>query len=375
MLPNESSHPPTAAPAPPMDRYPTGHWWTDCRFGLALAGGIAVTAYLIQYLPFPPFRVSADSGVVRYPVGAGLVAILLGAGVRNLLPLGPAPSPGCHFIVRRLMPISIALVGAGLNLSVLRSSGTATLVVVLASILIALGAAWLVGRTGRLPQKTTMLLGIGTAICGSSAIVAVAPLIRAPQRDLVLALSAVNVLGLVFMLALPALGSTLGMSPHAYGVWAGTSVHAVPQAVAAGFAFPGGGAGEVATLVKLVRVALLAPLVLLIALAGAQRSGNLRSVRFARLVPWFIWGFLILALLNTWMHTTTLTGNLAGFLSGALGQLNGLGTLLLTLSMAAIGLEVNLREIMGVGGRVLLAGLAVSLALAAGSLVLIHLLI
>src|SRR5690606_19367004 len=140
------------------------------------------------------------------------------------------------------------------------------------------------------------LLGAGTAVCGNSAIVAVAPVVSAPEEDVAASLAAVNLYGLLVMLAVPAIAAPLGMPEAHAGVWAGTTVHAVPQAISAGAAV-GETAAEIATAFKLVRVAMLAPLVLLIALITARRGTS--GVRFSKLVPWFVWGFVVASALKT----------------------------------------------------------------------------
>ena len=141
----------------------------------------------------------------------------------------------------------------------------------------------------KLWKRTALLIGAGTAICGNSAIVAVAPLIDATDEDLMLSMSTINLLGLPLMFLFPLAGAMLGLGDQAYGVWAGTSIHAVPQVVAAAFAFSPG-AGSIATLVKLVRVALLAPFtfVLAIAIRTAQADGRGPGALFTAGPPIFL---------------------------------------------------------------------------------------
>ena len=231
-----------------------------------------------------------------------------------------------------------------------------------------------------------MLIGAGTGICGNSAIVAVAPLIEAEDEDLVLSIGTVNLFGLLAMLACPMLAGTLGLGDEGFGVWAGTSIHAVPQVVAAGFAYSAD-AGTLATLVKLMRVALLAPLVFVLALIYArhhavpEKGGSRFIVRYARLVPWFVWGFVLMATMSTLGLIPTLQFEPMEFLGRGASQVSlqsamtGAGKLLLTLAMAAIGLEVNIRLLVGVSGRAVVTGLLSTLALMAASFWMIRLMI
>jgi len=237
-------------------------------------------------------------------------------------------------------------------------------------------------------SNAALLLGAGTAICGNSAIVATAPLIDAQDDEIVLSIGAVNLYGLLAMLAWPLFGSWLALSSESFGVWAGTSIHAVPQVVAAGFAYSLD-SGTLATLVKLVRVACLAPMVFFLAFVHARRhaadNGNaLLTVHYARLVPWFVWGFVALSAINTLGLLPALafrssnawgSGDEAPYLVHLDSLFTSLANLLLCMDMAAIGLEVNVRQLMAVGGRALIAGLLSTATLGVASLLLIAVLL
>jgi uncharacterized integral membrane protein (TIGR00698 family) len=347
--------------------------------GYAVAILVAAAAYLVHYLPFAPFRLEGEFGV-RRPVSPAIIAILLGAVARNMLRLPPVIFEGCRGIVRKVIPVTIVLTGFSLNLTSIEKVGAPALVIILACIGVATGSAYWFGRMLKLWKRTALLIGAGTAICGNSAIVAVAPLIDATDQDLMLSMSTINLLGLPLMFLFPLAGAMLGLGDQAYGVWAGTSIHAVPQVVAAAFAFSPG-AGSIATLVKLVRVALLAPFtfVLAIAYARRKRTGGV-TVRYSRLVPPFFWGFVAAALMNTLGLIPALVFHPAWRASGSLsvstaGVLVEAGSLLLTLAMAAMGLEVDVHFLARVGGRALLTGVVSCLALCAASLALIRLLL
>lgn len=363
--------------APLQIAAPTFDWrpW----HGWAFSAVLAAAAYAVQFLPFPPFRIVLEGGVVRHPVGPAIIAIVLGVAMCNLLRLPDAVRAGSRILVKRSIPWAIVCIGAGLNLAVVATIGLSSLLIVVGSIAIAITVALLCGRALRLRGRTALLLSAGTAICGNSAILAVAPVAKAKEKEILVSIGVVNLLGLLFMLLLPVLGAMLAMSPEAFGVWAGASVHAVPQAIAAGFAYPGaGGAGEVATLVKLVRVAMLVPLVIGIALIAANGNGNggLRSVKLRTLVPWFIWGFLAMAYINTLVTGSEyLPETFAGAARSAMDGFNWIGGILLTVCLAAIGLDVDLRKLARVGKRALLTGIVASVAMASGALVLITILL
>lgn len=368
---------PAETKAAPRER----HW-----IGMVAAAAVAAGAYGIHYLPVEPFRVVQDS-VVRRPVSAAILAILLGMLVSNLFPIGRAAAAGCKLVVKKGIPVAIVLMGAGLNLAELKSIGLSVLGITLASIGIAISAAVLIGRAMGNRGKLSLLIGAGTGICGNSAIVAVAPLIEAEDEDIVLSIGTVNLLGLVAMLACPLLGGLMHMPSQAFGIWAGTSIHAVPQVVAAGFAYSPD-AGTLATLVKLVRVTCMAPMVFVFAMVfarrAASRGGTDRVVfHYARSVPWFVWGFLATSLLATLGLIPSVHFAPAGVLADRVGDVrlslidasSSAGHLLLALAMAAIGLEVNIRGLARVSGRAVLTGVLASVVLGLASLGLIQLLL
>ncbi len=355
--------------------------------GYLAAGVVALLASLIHYLPIAPFAVASGVGV-RHPVSAAIIAILVGLIVRNTFTLPESINAGCKRTVRKVIPLAIVCMGAGLNFTHLISVGLTALLITVVCIAVAIAAGYYAAKLFGLSTKTSLLLGAGTGICGNSAIVAVAPLIDAKDDDVVLSVGTVNLFGLLAMFTWPIVGSQLALSSDQFGVWSGTSIHAVPQVVAAGFAHSAD-AGTMATLVKLVRVVFLAPIVFVFAVIYAKRHRRTEShesdrlaVRYFRLVPWFVTGFVIFALLNTFGLIPSLNFELTGYLTGTprlvsvsvSETLTTIGKLLLMLAMAAIGLEVNVRQLTAVGGRVIAAGLVSTVVLGATSLTLIAIL-
>jgi uncharacterized integral membrane protein (TIGR00698 family) len=340
--------------------------------GVAAALAVALLALAIHYLPFAPFRVESASGI-RRPISAAILAVVAGALAGNLLPFARRFQDGAKLIVRRAIPITIVLTGATLSFSHATSIGPRAFAILLAAMTVSMGAALLFGRAAGLYPKTSLLIGAGTAICGNSAIVAVAPLIDAEDRDVMLSVGSINVLGLLLMFALPFAGAPLGMGDEGFGILAGSTIHAVPQAVAAGFAFSTN-AGGLATLVKLVRVALLAPLLLVLALVHGRNRKDGVTVHYARLVPPFLWGFFGLFLLNSlgWLPVLQFQSGYSVPFATVLAEA---GNLLLALSMAAMGLEVNVRVLASAGGSALAVGTGATLAAGGVTVALIRLLI
>lgn len=337
--------------------------------GALLTAVIGAAAFGIHYLPFAPFQVQ-DGATARHPISAAMIAIVLGILVRNAIDLPMKLVESARPWPRRLIPASIILTGVGLNLGVFYSAGLKALALVVVLIVCSTAATIWIGKMAGIRKKTAILLGAGTAICGTSAIVAVAPLIEAEDDDLVLSVTSVNLLGLALMFLLPLVGTALGLTDQAFGLWAGTSIHAVPQVVAAGFAFSQP-AGALATLIKLVRVAMLAPFIFGLALWHAKTSGGEKvTVHYSRLVPPFVWGFLALAALNTAGLIPVVQFRFGSY--ALLPLLTFASEILIALSMAAMGLEVNLVQFSRVGGRAALVALLASLALCGLSLLLIR---
>jgi uncharacterized integral membrane protein (TIGR00698 family) len=354
---------------------------TSVGLGLLLTTVIAVAAYRLHTLPVPPFSIGQPA---RHPIDAMLIAIVIGMVVRNTLGLSARLAPGVKYAVVSIMPVGIVLLGAKLDFfDVVRTSITALLISVIC-VAVALGLTiWLCRRIG-VGQKLGILIAIGTAICGGTAIAVAAPVIEADENDTAFAIATVTLFGMIAVFVFPLLGAALDMSQLEFGVWAGTSVHATPQVVATGFAY-GPVAGDIATIVKLVRVLLLAPLVVGLGVwyTRARRRQQIahvtRSAPLATLFPPFILGFVLLALANTLQLLPDFTLHLKdSFLWVAQERPVSVAQLvatvsgfLLTVAMAGVGLGVDVRNLARVGMRALYVGSASALILAVFSYALL----
>lgn len=343
--------------------------------GYAMAATAAALGFAIHYLPFAPFQVVTEYGV-RRPISASAAAIFWGVLIRNLW-RSPVVAEGAKRTVKRTLPATIVLTGVTLNLANIATVGATAFSITITCIAAATLSAWYLGKLIGIREKTALCLGVGTAICGTSAIVAAAPLIQAEEEDITLSVGVINLLGLALMFLLPVAGGLLQLSDAQFGVWAGASVHAVPQAVAAGFAYSQN-AGSMATLVKLMRVAMLAPFLFVFGAVYLRRQNRGRGdVNYLSLVPTFVWGFLALSIVNTFGLMPVLQFKLTPFLGGTqasvplAGALTELSNVLLTLAMGAMGLEVNLRFMLRVGGKAMAAGIGCCLALCGLSLLLL----
>jgi uncharacterized integral membrane protein (TIGR00698 family) len=238
------------------------------------------------------------------------------------------------------------LLGASITFSAIAASGLTLLAVIVTVVLLTLAASFAISRSLGLSVRLSILIACGNSICGNSAIAAVAPAIGARTDEIASSISFTAVLGVVVVLGLPLLIPLLSLSETQYGILAGMTVYAVPQVLAA--TIPAGlVATQIGTLVKLVRVMMLGPVVAFIAIIGRRlRNGGTSSAQaksnvFA-VVPWFIVAFFLLAALRS----------LALIPDGVVVPLKKLASVLTVLSMAALGLGVDLRILGEVGGRV-----------------------
>ena len=312
---------------------------------LIIAGGAAVMA-------------SAEQALFgRVWLETLVLAILIGTAVRTTWNPGVRWQAGIAFSAKYLLELAVMLLGASVTATTLQTAGPALMAGIAIVVLLSISLSFAVGRVLGLPPRMAMLVACGNSICGNAAIAAVAPVIGADAKDVTAAIAFTAVLGVAVVLGLPLLGVALGMSTSTFGIFAGLTVYAVPQVLAA--AAPMGAAAiQLGTLVKLIRVLMLGPVCLLLSLWAPRLAGDGRAGEkaaggpsFAHLVPWFIIGFLALAACRSagvlMQDSVTIVGRAA--------------TVLTIVSMAALGLGVDIRTVASAGPKVT-AAVSVSLA-------------
>jgi uncharacterized integral membrane protein (TIGR00698 family) len=310
--------------------------------GLGLSFVLAVVADLIR---------RATGIAALNPV---VVALALGILLRALLPLPGQLKPGISFSVRPLLRAAIVLLGLQITLKQLIDIGPGALVLALAAVATTLAATIALGRWLRVEPVLASLIGTGTAICGASAIVAANQVVHGRDEDVVYALAVITLCGTAAMLIDPVLAAPLGLDARAYGLWTGTSVHEVIQAVGAAAA-GGPVATEVGTIAKLARVALLAPALLALGAFASRSLGTGPAGRAKVPIPWFAVGFLVASLVAS-----------SGLIpKPALDASRFVTPLMLGASVAALGLSTDLRAIRDRGARPLLLGILSSVFIAA----------
>lgn len=332
--------------------------------GVVGALAVMVVAWGVHWLPFPPF--TFEGGAMEHPIGVSVMAILLGMIVANVLPMFDLKA-GCRWITTWCIPSAIVFLGARMDLVLLADVGWPLFLTLVVLIVFTVFLSIGVGRMLGLNSKASYLLGVGTAICGSSAILAVAPVTGSSDEDVVLTVGVVNLVGLLAMFTCVACLWLSPMDAEFFGAWAGSTIHAVPQVVAAGESH-GADAAAMATLVKLTRVTMLAPVVLLSALWIARSSSSegvnqaSQQRKLWQYIPWFVWGFIALAALRAFdlLPVLEFYPNDEAPVKLPLSEvLPSMAKWLLALSMAAIGLQVQLRSMLKAGAKAFLAGIIV----------------
>lgn len=294
-----------------------------------------------------------------------ILAILIGIAVRNLIGTPAEAKAGIDFAIRRLLRLGIVLLGLQLTAAQVADIGWAGLVVIVSTVVATLFFTTWFGRVLRVERKLAELIAAGTSICGASAVIAANTVTRAPDEDLAYAVATVTIFGSIAMFVCPLLAGPLHLDLDAYALWVGSSIHEIAQVVAAAFQ-QGGGSGELGTAVKLSRVLLLAPMVMVLAVLASRRErGPGGATRGGAAFPWFVLGFAALACLNS----------VVALPEAAKSSIAALTTFLLSVALAAMGLETDVRKLRAKGLRPLLLAAAAWIFIAGFSLVMVKLLV
>ena len=272
-------------------------------------------------------------------LGASIIALFMGTIINSFF----HPSwikPALKFTSKKILKAAIVLLGASLSISTIMSVGKMTFFVMIFTFAMCFGGGYFVRKLFGLNWKLGNLISAGTGICGGSAVAAIAPVIDADDKDIAFAMSSTFLFDMVMVALYPLMGKALGMSDIAYGIWAGTSVNDTASVVASGYAFSEA-AGDFATMVKLTRTIAIIPTVLVFAYIGTRikqkemkaASGG-QKVNLMKVIPWFIGGFLLLAIANS-----------VGLIPAAVsGVMKGASKFLMVTALAAIGLGTSITD-------------------------------
>jgi uncharacterized integral membrane protein (TIGR00698 family) len=246
------------------------------------------------------------------------------------------------------------VLGAGLSLSQVWKTGLDSLSVTVFTLGAAFIAAYGFGKAMGVPPKLKSLIGVGTAICGGSAIAAISPIIEANEMEIAYSISTIFLFNVIAVIIFPPLGHLLHFSDKAFGLWAGTAINDTSSVVAAGYAYSNS-AGAFATIVKLTRTTMIIPISLIftafVAIQKKKDSNQNNNVNFSfrKIFPWFILWFLVASLLNT----------LGFFNTSSIKYINLLGKFMIVMALSAVGLNSDFKKMLKTGIKPLILGLIV----------------
>lgn len=319
--------------------------------GIALAALIAIPAWLIgKAIP-----------VVGSPVLGILFGMVLAFWKRPTL-----LNDGISYTSKKLLQYSIILLGFDMNLFNVFKVGKQTLVLMAFTLTAAFLTAFVVGKLLKLDGNTKTLIGVGSAICGGSAIAAAAPVIHADDEEVAQSISTIFLFNVIAAFLFPFLGHVLGMSDQSFGLWAGTAINDTSSVVAAGYSFSSA-AGNLAVIVKLTRTLMIVPVTLVLAIYTSRKNAGSKkgSYNIMTIFPWFVLGFVVASVINTFVALPT---GMSSFLAQA-------GKFVIVMAMASIGLNTNLVKLVKSGGKPILLGFCCWVVLALTSLGVQHLIL
>ncbi len=299
----------------------------------------------------------------RLPMlGSSVCGMILGILLRNTVRVGTQFGNTISFCTKRLLRIAIVLLGTTFTIREAIWVGREFALVILSTIVVALGVACLLGRLFKIPRPLASLIGYGTAICGVTAILTVGPLVRAKDEEIMYGITTVFLFNLIAMVVCPLIAHSVAMNQTVFGAWVGTAVHDTSSVLATAFAYSDE-AGQVATVVKLMRTICLVPSVIILSLKsvrydGGQKVGVSQAIKA---FPMFVVGFLVMSLLSS-----------IGLIStGVRVFLGGLGKHLITVVLVAVGLGSDFGRLRTLGFRPFAIGLVTSAVVALSSITLL----
>jgi len=295
-------------------------------------------------------------------IGAPVFGILFGMALAKI---SPKFNNGIKFTSKKILQYSIILLGFEMNLFNVLKVGSQSLYIMLFTLSAAFLTAFFVGKALKLEGKMTTLIGVGTSICGGSAIAATAPVIQAKDEDVAHAISTIFLFNIIAVFIFPALGHMLKMTDTGFGMWAGTAVNDTSSVVAAATAWSTAAGNNTAlafaTIVKLTRTLMIVPVTLVLAVYTAKKSKSESSTstyKFSKIFPWFVLWFVLACIVNTF----------AGIPSQISHTLVEIGKFMITMAMVAIGLNTNIVKLVKNGLKPIFLGLCCWFAVAATSI-------
>ena len=336
--------------------------WSERSLGLLLCLAVSIPCWLL--------------GKAIPVVGGPVFAILAGMVIALFYREKKRTQAGIAYTSKYILQLAVVLLGFGMNLSEVARVGLTSLPIIVSTITTSLVVAFLLHKLMRVPTNISTLVGVGSSICGGSAIAATAPVIGADDEEIAQSISVIFLFNVAAALLFPTFGGLLGLGNEGFGLFAGTAVNDTSSVTAAAAAWdgmhPGANTLDTATIVKLTRTLAIIPITVALALfrvVRARRDGGERegSFQISRIFPFFIVFFVLASIL-----TTVCLG--AGVSSGVFVPFKELSKFFIIMAMAAIGLNTNIIKLIKTGGKPILMGVCCWAAITAVSLGMQHVL-
>lgn len=342
--------------------------WKQLYKGILLCLVVAVPAWFLGQM----FEV----------VGGPVFAILIGMVAAVFWKEKGSFAPGITFTSKKVLQYAVILLGFGLNLGTVISVGKTSLPVIIATITTSLVVSFILCKVLKIPGKIAVLVGVGSSICGGSAIAATAPVVDANDEEIAQSVSVIFLFNIIAALIFPTLGGLLGLSNEGFALFAGTAVNDTSSVTAAASSWDsmhGSGTAvlDAATIVKLTRTLAIIPITLVLALwrTRKERGGG---VKMGKIFPFFILYFVAASLITTLCNYAigqgVLSGEAAAFVTGLFAFLKQVSKFFIVMAMGAIGLNTDLVKLVRSGGKPILMGFCCWIAIAGVSLLMQNLL-
>lgn len=314
------------------------------RYGVILCSIIAVIATLLGQL---------------FPIIGGIIfSIILGIIISNAIKLPEQYQPGIKFASKKILQYAIIVMGFTLNLRVVIEMGLSSLPITLTTITAALLTSLCLGKVMNIGENIRTLIGVGTAICGGSAIAAASPIVDAKEDEVAFSLSTIFLFNIIAVFIFPVIGHTIGLSDIGFGHFAGTAINDTSSVVAAGYAYSET-AGDTATIIKLVRALMIIPVCLILVMVQLKKSEK-RAFSIKKVFPWFILYFFLASVVTSIINLP----------EAIISYIKMLSTFMISIAMAGIGLSVSIKQFRAIGIKPVLLGASVWFVVAGISLIM-----
>lgn len=282
-------------------------------------------------------------------VGGAVFAVILGMVLNKPVSKLTWASDGIAFTSKKILQYAVILLGFSMNLKTILASGQESLPVILSTVSISLITAYILTRALGLDRKIGILVGVGSSICGGSAIAATAPIIDANDEEVAKSISVIFLFNVLAAILFPSLGQWIGLSNQGFGLFAGTAINDTSSVTAAASSWDAihqSNTLTIATVVKLTRTLAIIPISLALSFYEGRQSGK-KDLKISSLVPSFILLFILASIIRTFIPLP----------ESLILQLKTLSKFFITMAMAAIGLKTNLVHLVKTGGKAILVGM------------------